>query len=93
MLPLLSSDNPDVIPIVQQVRERARALLREVLQTAYAGSGKRNASNVADALTDYLLATYDGILLAIQDDPHPSPEVLAAQLARSVVALAEEIVE
>lgn len=92
VLLLLSNDNPDVIAIVQQVRGRARTLLREVLQTAYAGSGKQNADNVADALTDYLLAAYDGILLGIQADSQPSTEVLADQLARSVVTLAEEIV-
>lgn len=93
VLLLLSNDNPDVTAIVQQVRGRARTLLREVLQKGYAGSGKQNAENVADALTDYLLAAYDGILLAIQADSQPSPELLAAQLARSVVALAEEVVE
>ena len=93
VLLLLSNDNPDVTAIVQQVRGRARTLLREVLQTAYAGSGEQQADNVADALTDYLLAAYDGILLAIQADPHPSLEVLAAQLAGSVAVLAEDIVE
>ena len=92
VLLMLSNDNPDVTAIVQHVRERARMVLREVLRTAYAGSGKQRAENVADALTDYMLAAYDGILLVIQADPQPSPEVLAAQLARSVVALAAEIV-
>lgn len=93
ILLLLSNEAPDIREIVQRVRRRGAASLRQLIEQAFRRADERACATIADRLTPYALALFDGAFLATQADPAVSHsdlmDRLAADLAIQGAALLE----
>lgn len=94
ILLLLSNDAPEIREIVQRVRRRGAASLRQLIEQAFRRVDERASAIIADRLTPYALALFDGAFLATQADPAVSHrdlmDRLAADLAIQGAALLEQ---
>lgn len=94
ILLLLSNQAPEIREIVQRVRRRGAASLHRLIAQAFRRVDERASGIIADRLTPYALALFDGAFLAIQADPAVSHsdlmERLAADLASQGAALLEQ---
>lgn len=88
VLLLLGNQSPEIAEIVTRVRRRGRESLLELLTTTLAPWGPV-AGPVGERIVDFALAGFDGSFLAVQADSPTSHDTLMAQLARSLVTLAD----
>jgi len=69
ILLLLSNDTPEIVEIVRRVRQRGEESLHQLIQEAFRRVEESAGAYVADRLTTYALALFDGAFLA----PRPTP--------------------
>ncbi len=86
---LLSNSDPDIVEIVQRVRGRGSASLHQLIERAFRDTGA--ATEIADALTPYALAVFDGAFLASQADAAISHSGLLDRLADSLAAQGHDL--
>jgi AcrR family transcriptional regulator len=76
------------VKAVQRVRNEGRSRLHRLLATAYPGRDGSPDESLADELADVLLAMFDGVFLAIQNDPRLRYAQLLEQVADAIALLA-----
>ena len=74
---------------VQKVRTEGRSRLHYLLASAYPKRDGSANGSLADELADVLLAMFDGVFLAIQNDPRLRYAQLLEQVADAVSLLAD----
>lgn len=90
MLLTISSSDEDVQEGARRVRLTARRRLHGIISHAYAVHGEGIATEVADHLADYALASFDGLFFAAQSDPGFDLVEGARLLAQALHHLAQE---
>lgn len=88
MLLLLEAEGPEIIEIVTRVRRRGRQSLLDLLNATLTPWGPV-AQPVSERIVDFALAGFDGAFLALQAGSPTSHDTLMAQLAHSLVSLAD----
>ena len=89
VLLLLGNEAPEVVEIVERVRQRGRASLLALITTTLGSWGEDTAAAVSDRIVDYALAGFDGAFLALQAGSPTTHAQLMDQLADSLLVLAE----
>lgn len=89
ILLLLTNDDEQVAEVVQRVFDQGRRRVHEVLHAAYREIGE--ADRIADELTDFTLAAFDGIFLTAQFDPSVDQRAAVDRLADAIVLLAAPV--
>ncbi len=74
---------------VGRVRADGRERMHRLIASAYPASGDVPNRPLADALADAALAMFDGVFLAVQNDPRIRYEALLSQMAEALASLAE----
>jgi AcrR family transcriptional regulator len=77
---------------IARVRRNGRDRLHQQIQRAFARDGDELARQIADELVDLAVGMFDGVFLAVQNNPQLDYEPLLMQAADAIAALGSEIV-
>ncbi|WP_345943524.1 helix-turn-helix domain-containing protein [Streptomyces sp. SID8352] len=94
-LMLLMSDeaaDAEVLEMNRAVRDEGRAYMRVMISSAFADEGPETASAVAEELSFFAIAGFDGSFVNAQTDPECSVASQMARLTDAMVALGEAAV-
>ena len=91
ILLLLSNQDPEIHEIVQRVRQHGEASLRQLIERAFRPVDEGRAATIADQLTPYALALFDGAFLATQASSTVSHSDLMDRLAADLAQQGSEL--
>lgn len=90
ILLLLGEQEPEITEIVRRVRDQGRESLRAQISSAFAPWGSDVSETISERTIDFALAGFDGAFLAFHSGTPELHKKLMAQLADSLIALANQ---
>lgn len=77
--------------VIRNVRRQGWQRLHDSIRRAYLPAGEQAADRVADQLTDFAFAAFDGAFLAVQVNPDAPYSQLMDQMTQALLALGDAI--
>ena len=91
LLLLLTHQDEQVSSVVRRVRAEGRARIHEVIKLAYIDEGEDRATQIADSLADFGLASFDGTFIASQFNPELIHTHAMHKLADAIASLGDQL--
>ncbi|MEV5986527.1 TetR/AcrR family transcriptional regulator [Streptomyces sp. NPDC052051] len=86
-----AAEAPEALRTVIRVRDEGRAYMHHVIRSSFIGEGEDAATTVANALSHFGMAVFDGSFVSVQaEDGKPIPEYMR-ELTGAMAALGEAL--
>lgn len=90
---VMSAEAPEISDMIQQVRQDGRKYMHHMIQSSFCDYENKIAHAVADKLTYFAIAGFDGAVVEMQADPSRTLEEALSLLAEAIAMMGEKYAE